>query len=92
MHECQPVDTPVTQCLKQAGEVRTLGLGLVIIADADIFLHAEFGESHLFRREEAIGVLGEIRNHEHSDDGDHDRQCTLDEKEPPETDDGERIL
>ena len=92
MHECQPVDTPVAQCVKQAGEVRTLGLGLVIIADADICLHAEFGESHLFRREEAIGVLGKVRKDEHSNDGDHDRQRALDEKEPPETNDDERIL
>ena len=92
MHERQPVDAPVAQCLKQAGEVRTLALGLVIVADADIFLHAEFGEPHLLGREEAIGVLGKIGKHEHRNDGDHDRQRAFDEKQPPETDDGERTL
>jgi hypothetical protein len=67
-----------------------LALSLIAIAYPDVFLHAEFGETHLLLREEPMRILRKIGKYEYGDNSDQDCQGAFDEKKPPEVNRAER--
>lgn len=72
-------DLPICEGTKEDLPL-TLNFGLTFIADASVLFHSFYGQSGFGRRQPTVRSRGKVRKNKRSDEGDKDRQGTLNKK------------
>lgn len=77
--EREPPHLPVRECEHETVHLAR-GLGLLLIADTDVLLHAALGQAHLLRTEPRVRGRGEVREDEDGEHGEEHREAAFDEE------------